>query len=94
MEIRPPGKQTKTGAGGTRGSGPGARKRRSDDLGPRKDVIIRMPAEMATKLKIAAAHEEITITDFCLDAILPQLKQTLKKHGLEPLEGYGRGRDN
>ena len=92
MEIRPPGKQAR--AGGTRGSGPGARKRRSDDLGPRKDVIIRMPAEMATKLKIAAAHEEITVTDFCLDAILPHLKQALKKHGLEPLEGYGRGRDN
>jgi uncharacterized protein (DUF1778 family) len=54
-----------------------------------------MPVEVATKLKIAAAHEEMTVTDFCLDAILPQLKDALKKHGLEPLERHIRGsKDN
>lgn len=75
-----------------RGSGPGARRRRSDTFGPRKDVIIRMPIEVATKLKIVAAHEETTVTDFCLEAIVPQLQEALKKHGLEPLDRHGRGR--
>ena len=79
MEIRP-GKRTK---GEGRGSGPGARRRRSDALGPRKDVIIRMPQEMARQLKIVAAYEDITITDFCLQAILPQLDKALEKHGLQ-----------
>ena len=88
MDIRPRKAQGK--AGDTRGSGPGPRQRRSDAAGPRKDIIIRMPVEVATKLKIAAAHEERTVTDFCLDAILPQLRDTLKKHGLEPLERYHR----
>jgi hypothetical protein len=88
MEIRP--RKAQGRAGDTRGSGPGARRRRSDATGPRKDIIIRMPVEVATKLKIAAAHEERTVTDFCLDAILPQLRETLKKHGLDPLERYGR----
>jgi hypothetical protein len=78
MEIRP-GKRAK---GEGRGSGPGARRRRSDALGPRKDVIIRMPQEMARQLKIVAAYEDITVTDFCLQAILPQLDKALKKHGL------------
>lgn len=88
MEIRP--RKTQGRVGDTRGSGPGARQRRNDAFGPRKDIIIRMPVEIATKLKIVAAHEETTVTDFCLDAILPQLKETLKKHGLEPLEHQRR----
>jgi hypothetical protein len=88
MEIRP--RKTQGRVGDTRGSGPGARQRRSDSFGPRKDIIIRMPVEIATKLKIAAAHEETTVTDFCLDAILPQLREALKRHGLEPLERQPR----
>lgn len=75
-----------------RGSGLGARRRRSDAFGPRKDVIIRMPVELASKLKIVAAHEEMTITDFCLDAIVPQVQEALRKHGLEPLDRYSRNR--
>ena len=43
-----------------RGSGPGARRPRADALGPRKDVIIRMPEEEATKLKVVAALERMT----------------------------------
>ncbi len=79
METRP-GKQAKEES--TRGSGPGARKRRSDALGPRKDVIIRMPEGLARQLKIVAACEETTVQDFCLDAIRPQIRETLAKHGI------------
>jgi hypothetical protein len=67
----------------SRGSGPGARKRRRDALGPRKDVIIRMPEELARQLKIVAACEETTVQDFCLDAIRPQIRETLAKHGID-----------
>ncbi len=79
MEVRP-GKHAQQGE--VRGSGPGARKRRRDALGPRKDVIIRMPEGVARQLKIVAACEDMTITDFCLQAILPQIHEALEKHGL------------
>jgi uncharacterized protein (DUF1778 family) len=51
-----------------------------------------MPLEVASKLKIVAAHEEMTVTDFCLDAIVPQVQEALKKHGLEPLSRHSRSR--
>ena len=90
MEIRP--RKTQSRVGDMRGSGPGARHRRSDAFAPRKDIIIRMPMEVASKLKIVAAHEEMTVTDFCLDAIVPQVQEALKKHGLEPLSHHSRNR--
>ena len=80
MEIRPGKSKTQTEK---RGSGPDPRRRRSDALGPRKDVIIRMPEELARQLKIVAAHEDMTITDFCLQAIIPQIDKASTKHGLE-----------
>jgi len=52
-------------------------------LGERKDVIIRMPEELARQLKIVAACEDMTITDFCLQAIIPQIDKALEKHGLQ-----------
>jgi hypothetical protein len=81
MEVRP-GKRA--GKAESRGSGPGARKKRSDAIGARKDVIIRMPEAVARQLKIAAACEDVTITDFCLEAILPKIDKTLEKHGMHP----------
>lgn len=80
MEIRPGKKERDTT---TRGSGPGARPRRADGYEPRKAVIIRMPEDLAHKLKIVAAHEDMTAQDFCLDAIRPQIDKALKKHGLD-----------
>jgi hypothetical protein len=81
MEIRPgKDKQVKQGEG--RGSGPGARKRRRDALGLRKDVIIRMPEDVARQLKVVAACEGMTVTDFCLQAIIPHIDKGLEKHGL------------
>jgi hypothetical protein len=82
MDIRP-GKRQQDKQGVGRGSGPGARQRRSDALGERKDVIIRMPEELARQLKIVAACEDTTITDFCLRAIIPQVDKALEKHGLQ-----------
>jgi hypothetical protein len=66
----------------TRGSGPGARRQRADALGPRKDVIIRMPEEEATHLKVVAALERMTVQDFVLQAIRPELERALRKHGM------------
>ena len=83
MDIRP-GSRTPRPA--TRGSGPGARRRRSEALGPRKDVIIRLPEDVAQQLKLVAVYERMTIQDFCLQAILPRLDKALKKHGLPPRE--------
>ena len=83
MDIRP-GSRTPRPA--TRGSGPGARRRRSEALGPRKDVIIRLPEEVAQQLKLVAVYERTTIQDFCVQAILPSLAKALKKHGLTPPE--------
>lgn len=68
----------------TRGSGPGARRRRSDALGPRKDVIIRMPEDLAHQLKVVAAHENMTVQDFCLQVLRPLILHGLHKHGLDP----------
>ena len=79
MEIQPSRRVKQREA---RGSGPGARKRRRDAFGPRKDVIIRMPEGVARQLKIVAACEDMTITDFCLQAILPQINEAAEKHGL------------
>jgi hypothetical protein len=42
-----------------------------------------MPEAMARQLKIVAAYEEMTITDFCLQAIIPQIDKALEKHGLQ-----------
>lgn len=80
MEAKRPPRED--GAAG-RGSGPGARKRRADALGPRKDVIVRMPEEEATRLKAAAALERMSVQDFVLKAVRPELARALKKHGLE-----------
>jgi hypothetical protein len=82
MDIRPRKVQQEKQSAG-RGSGPGARQRRSDALGERKDVIIRMPEALARQLKIVAACEDMTITDFCLQAIIPQIDKALEKHGLQ-----------
>ena len=83
MEIRPGSRAPRAA---TRGSGPSGRRRRSEALGPRKDVLIRMPAEVAQQLKLVAVYERMTIQDFCLQAILPRLDKALKKHGLPPRE--------
>ena len=71
MQVRP-GKNKPSDE--TRGSGPGAKNRRSDAQGPRKAMIIRMPEDLADQLKAVAALERTTVQDFCLDAILPLLK--------------------
>jgi hypothetical protein len=81
MEIRP-GKSKPPKPGESRGSGPGTRKRRSDALEPRKDVIFRLPEELAHQLKVVAACEGTTVQDFCEDAIVPKIQQAMKKHGL------------
>jgi hypothetical protein len=65
-----------------RGSGPGARRPRADALGPRKDVIIRMPEAEATQLKAAAALERMTVQDFVLQALRPALELAIRKHGI------------
>ena len=82
MDIRP-GKYQQDKQGMGRGSGLGTRQRRSDALGERKDVIIRMPEDLARQLKIVAACEDTTITDFCLRAIIPHIDKALEKHGLQ-----------
>ena len=62
--------------------GAAARKRRSDALGPRKDIIIRLPEAIAHQLKVVATHEKMTVQEFCEQAILPQIKKAMDKHGL------------
>ncbi len=79
MEVKRP---ERGGENAHRGSGPGARKQRADALGPRKDVIIRMPEDEATHLKAVAALERTTVQDFVLQAIRPQLERALRKHGM------------
>ena len=81
MDTRP-GKSTDASTRGGRGSGAGARKRRADALGPRKDIIIRMPDALAHQLKVVAAHEGMTVTDFCLEALIPHIERGIVKHGL------------
>ena len=81
METRPR-KRQESQLRESRGSGPGVRKRRSDALGLRKDIIIRLPEEVARQLKVVAACEGMTVQDFCEQAIVPQIRQTMEKHGL------------
>jgi hypothetical protein len=81
METRP-GKRQESTRRETRGSGPGVRKRRSDALGVRKDIIIRLPEEVAQQLKVVAACEKITVQDFCEHAIVPEIRKAMAKHGL------------
>jgi hypothetical protein len=81
MDIRP-GKTQVTGPRAGRGSGAGVRKRRSDALGLRKDVIIRLPEAVAHQLKVVAACEGMTVRDFCELAIVPQIRKAMDKHGL------------
>jgi hypothetical protein len=81
MEVRP-GKTPATTERTRRGSGSGLRKQRRDARGPRKDIIIRMDEQAAHRLKVAATHEKMTVTDFCLQAIIPHTDKTLAKHGL------------
>ncbi len=49
-------------------------------------MIIRLPEEVAQQLKLVAVYERMTIQDFCVGAILPQLAKALKKHGLTSQE--------
>jgi hypothetical protein len=81
METRP-GTRHESKLREGQGSGPGVRKRRSDALGRRKDVIIRLPEGIARHLKVVAACEGMTIQDFCEQAILPQIQKGMQKHGL------------
>ena len=81
MEIRPGTTPTPVQRL-VRGSGAAARKRRSDALGPRKDIIIRLPEAVAHQLKVVAAHEHMTVQEFCAHAILPEIQKAMDKHGL------------
>jgi hypothetical protein len=81
METRP-GTRHESKLREGRGSGPGVRKRRSDALGRRKEVMIRLPEGIARQLKVVAACEGMTIQDFCEQAILPQIQKGMQKHGL------------
>jgi hypothetical protein len=81
METRP-GTRQESKLRESRGSGPGVRKRRSDALGLRKDIIIRLPEEVARQLKVVAACERMTVQDFCEQAIVPQIRKAMDKHGL------------
>lgn len=54
MEVRP-GNTPTTAQRAGRGSGSGLRKQRRDALGVRKDIIIRLPEEVARQLKVVAA---------------------------------------
>jgi predicted DNA binding CopG/RHH family protein len=83
MEVRPGHTPTTTQRTG-RGSGSGLRKQRRDALGPRKDIIVRLPEEVARQLKVVAACEGMTIQDFCEEAIMPQIRKAMEKHGLSP----------
>jgi hypothetical protein len=49
-------------------------------------VIIRLPEDVAQQLKLVAVYERMTVQDFCVEAILPQLAKALKKHGLTSQE--------
>jgi hypothetical protein len=81
MEIRP-GTTPDTGQRAGRGSGAGLRKRRRDALGPRKDIIIRLPEAVARQLKVVAACEGLTVQDFCAQVIIPQIQKAMDRHGL------------
>jgi hypothetical protein len=62
--------------------GSGLRKRRRDALGPRKDIIVRLPEEVARQLKVVATCEGMTVQDFCEQAIMPQIRKAMDQHGL------------
>jgi hypothetical protein len=79
MEVRP-GKTAIATQREGRGSGAGFRQRRRDALGPRKDIIIRMPEEIARRLKIVAASEGTTVTEDCLQILMPQIERDFEKH--------------
>lgn len=81
MDTRP-GKSTVPSSRDGRGSGASARKRRADALGPRKDIIIRMPEALAHQLKVVAALDGRTVTDFCLEALTPHIARGMAKHAL------------
>jgi hypothetical protein len=85
MEVRPGPTPTSTQKAG-RGSGAGIRQRRRDTLGCRKDIIIRLPEEVARQLKVVAAYEGMTIQDFCAQAIIPQIQKAMEKHGISPAQ--------
>jgi ribosomal protein L19E len=81
MEVRPRNTPTTTQRAG-RGSGSGLRQRRRDAREPRKDIIIRLKEEIARQLKVVAACEGMTVQDFCEQAIIPQIRKAMDKHGL------------
>jgi hypothetical protein len=81
MEVRPQSTPS-TGQRAGRGSGASLRKQRSDALGLRKDIIIRLPEAVAHQLKIVAAYEGMTVQDFCEQAIVPQIRKAMDKYGL------------
>jgi hypothetical protein len=81
METRP-GRHQEANSRASRGSGPGVRKRRSDALGLRKDIIIRLPEELAHQLKVVAACEGVTVQDFCERLIVPEIRKSMERHGL------------
>jgi hypothetical protein len=56
MEVRPRHTPSTTQRAG-RGSGSGIRKRRRDALGRRKEIVIRLPEEVARQLQVVDACE-------------------------------------
>jgi hypothetical protein len=49
----------------------------------RRKLLIRLPEMMVDDLKIAVAHEKMSIQDFCEQVLGPAIDQALTKHGLE-----------
>jgi predicted DNA binding CopG/RHH family protein len=58
------------------------RKRRRDALGPRKDIIIRLPEQIAGQLKVVAACKGMTVQDYCEQVIVPQIRKDMDERGL------------
>jgi hypothetical protein len=81
METRP-ARHQEANSREHRGSGPGVRKHRSDARGLRKDIIIRLPEELAHQLKVVAACEGVTVQDFCERVIVPEIRKAMDRHGL------------
>ena len=82
MEVRPGSRSPTTAQSRGRGSGSGLRQQRRDARGPRKDIIIRLPEDVARQLKVVSACEGKTVQDFCAEAIIPQIEKAMDKHGL------------
>jgi hypothetical protein len=60
---------------------------RGDTMVRRKDVAVKIDAEVVRQAKIVAAYKDVSLAEYMSEAIRPIVERDLREHSRKALEG-------